>query len=137
MKKHIFLQNLMVVLAVVLLLLCFVPGTVIQTAVSADGTVTTEKYSLFTWQSGNDTTGFPMFIQAVLLCIGTFAFRITEAEKPLDWTIVASALGVAVYALFAFTQNELHISLLVPLLCGAELVLAAGYKIGRHMGLLP
>lgn len=137
MKKHIFLQNLMILIAVALLLLSFVPGIVTQTVVTADGTVTAEKNSLFTWQASGETNAFPLFIQVVLLCIGTFAFRITEAEKPLGWTIVASALGVAIYALFAFTQNEPQISPLVPLLCGAELVLAAGYKICRHIGLLP
>ncbi len=137
MKKHIFLQNLMVLIAVVLLLLSFIPGIVTQTSVSANGTVTTEKTSVFALQSSDTTTVFPLFIQTILLCIGTFAFRITGAEKPLGWTIVAAALGIAIYALLIFTQNELHISWFVPILLVIELILSIGYKIGRHIGLLP
>lgn len=136
MKKHIFLQNLMILTGVILLLLCFVPGTVAQTSVAADGAVTTAKYSLFVLQTSDTETGFPLFIQAVLLCIGAIAFRITEAERPLGWIIVASALGIAVYAFLVLKQNGLHIIWLVPVLLVTELLLSIGYKIGRHIGLL-
>lgn len=112
------------------------PGTVIQTYVSANGTVTTEKYSVFTLQASGATKAFPLFIQTVLLCIGTFAFRITGSEKPLGWTIVAAALGIAIYALLIFTQNEVHISWFVPILLVIEWILSIGYKIGRHIGVL-
>ena len=136
MKKHIFLQNLMVLVAVALLFLSFVPGTVIQTTVLEDGTVTAEKYSVFTLQSSDTQTAFPMFIQTVLLCIGAFVFRVTQSEKPLGWTIVASILGVAIYAVTFFSQNELQISIFVLILLVIELILSIGYKIGRYIGRL-
>ena len=136
MKRHIFLQNLMILVAVALLFLSFVPETVIRTTVMEDGTVTTEKHAVFTLQSSDTQTAFPMFIQTVLLCIGAFAFRVTQSEKPLGWTIVASALGVAIYALTFFSQNELHISIFVLILLVIELILSTGYKIGRHIGRL-
>ena len=136
MKKHIFLQTLMVLVAVVLLALCFIPGMVTLTSVSANGTVMVEKISVFTLQSSDIKTPLPLYILTLLVCIGAFAFRITGEEKPLDWTMGASALGVGIYVLNYFFQNELHISCLALILLVTELLLSIGYKIGRHIGRL-
>ena len=136
MKKHIFLQNLMILIAVALLALCFIPSTVTLTSVSANGTAMVEKISIFTLQSSNIKTPLPLYILTILMCIGAFAFRITGAEKPLDWTLGASVLGVAIYVLNYLLQNELQISIFVLVLLVIELILSISYKIGRHIGRL-
>lgn len=138
MKLQRLLQNLMILIAIVLLLVGFLPGIVTQTSVSDNGTVIAEKYSFFTL-SDDTVVALPFFLLTSLVCIGAIAFRVSGAGKPLDWTLAASALGVTAYMLSLFSQEngaQLHISILVLILFIAELVLTLAYKVGRHTGFL-
>lgn len=138
MIKSDLLQNLMILIAVGLLIFSFVPGTVIVADTSNNGSVLTQQYSLFTMQFHNAEMPLPLFLFAVLMCVGAVSFRITNINKALDWTLGAAIVGAAAYMLSWFQPEnglQLQISILVFVLFLAEMILTIAYKVGRAIGI--
>lgn len=137
LKKHILLQNLMVLTAVVLLIVCCIPGIITGTFHKADGTSVTEKYTFLTCFKAEHFGKliWIWFVMVLTNCIGAVGFRITQASKPLGWVLSSSVVGVLWYLMNLLPQKEsytLCVSVVVFALFLIELILSTLYTIGRR-----
>lgn len=134
MKKHFLLQNLMILVAFALLIVGFIPGVVTVIQTTTDGTYITDKYSFYSIMGEDSVQGMPWILLTLVMCIGAISFRVTEAQKPLDWVLGSSIFGILCFflMLFSYKENLVHISVIVPVLFFAEFLLSLLYKIGRH-----
>lgn len=113
-KFQIRLQRLMIVVAVLLLIVCFATGAPAETEAPSQQSI--------------------LWMISLGVCIGTVGLCVSGAEKPLGWVIVGSFIGSAIclceilgfsHVVFA---PELFFSLYLP-----EFLMSTGYAICRRL----
>ena len=111
-----WLQRLMVIVAVLLLIACFIVVAPLKTDNPSDQS--------FLW------------IVTLMLFIGAVGFYISKALKPLDSVIVGSFLGtcICLCELFGFSNDGFSAGMFSWLFM-LELLLSASYRIGRRFGI--
>lgn len=140
MKKHILLQNAMILVAFALLIVGCIPGIIAGTFHKADGTSVTENYTLLTCFTAEHFGKLIWIWFAMMLtnCIGAVGFRITQSSKPLDWVLGSSFVSTLWYLMLLLPQKDsytLRVSVVIFVLFLLEFILSILYTIGRRKGI--
>ena len=113
MKLRSLLPKLMILVASFLLIACFATGAPQKT--------NERSVQSFLW------------ILTLVIFIGTVAFRVSNAVKPLDWVLVGSFIGTCICLGEVLGISNGGISAVLFLfLFLTELILSAVYRIGRQ-----
>ena len=135
MKKHILLQDAMILIALALLVIGFIPGTMTGSYQTSSGAVITEHRSFADVFSFDYFSGAPMVFYVLMTFVCAVAFRISQSASWLNWTCVGAILGLGLYLLLLLSAKknyDLDYSVIFFVLFLIELLLGIFYKIAKQ-----